>query len=175
MREHCISDPVIPLEDVRKAEKLLNNHARSWVQIFNIGESIGQMKRCTRALMSNYVMIPSLQGLRKDHKPNIGGDPILGPKMRPLCAANHAPNAAFSNLVSMATRAVGDSIASTSGEVISSEEVKRKIVDLNNAHKLEQSREEHYRNGKEIPVQNHYNSNLIVYSMEVQALYPSIK
>ena len=73
MREHFINDPVITLEDIRKAEKLLNNHARPWVRIFNIGDNIRQMKRCTRALMSNYVMIPSLQGLRKDHKSNNGG------------------------------------------------------------------------------------------------------
>ena len=51
VREHFIKDPVITLEDTRKAEKLLNNHARSWVRIFNIGDSIGQRKRCTRALM----------------------------------------------------------------------------------------------------------------------------
>ena len=88
MKEHYIDDPVISLDDMRKAKKLLNNHARSWVHIFNIGSSISQMKRCSRALMANYVMIPSLEGLRKDHKPNIGGDTILGPKMRPLCAAN---------------------------------------------------------------------------------------
>ena len=68
-------------------------------------------------------------------------DPILEPKMRPLCAANRAPNAAFSNLVSMASRAIGDSIANTSGEVIRSEEVKRKIKDLNKEHKLVNPRE----------------------------------
>ena len=52
MREQFINDPVITLEDNRKAEKLLNNHARSWVRIFNIGDSTGQGKRCTKALMS---------------------------------------------------------------------------------------------------------------------------
>ena len=73
VREHFINDPVITLEDTRKAEKLLNNHARSWVRIFYIGDSIGQGKRCMKALMSNYVMIPSLKAYAKDHKPNNGG------------------------------------------------------------------------------------------------------
>ena len=173
MREHFINDSVITLEDIRKAEKLLNNHARSWVRIFNIGDSIGQMKRCTRALMSNYVMIPSLQGLCKRPQAQLWWDPILEPKMRPLCAANQAPNAAFSNLVSMASRAIGDSIANTSGKVISSEEVKRKLEELNKEHKLVNPRENLNRSGKAVPVQNH--SNIMVYSMDVQALYPSIE
>ena len=49
VREHFIKDPVITLEDTRKAEKLLNNHARSWVCIFYIGDSIGQGKICMKA------------------------------------------------------------------------------------------------------------------------------
>ena len=100
---------------------------------------------------------------------------MLEPKIRPLCAATRAPNAAFSNLVSMASRAIGDSIANTSGEVIRSEEVKRKIKvrDLNKEHKLVNPRENLNRSGKAVPVQNH--SNIMVYSMDVQALYPSIE
>ena len=127
LSEHYEKDPVISLEEVRISEKNINNHARSWVNIFNIGGSNGQKRRCTRALMSNFVMISSLEGLRKDCKPNIGGDPILGPKMRPLCAANRSPNAAFSHLVSMTIRALSNNIASSSGEIISSEELKSRI------------------------------------------------
>ena len=161
MRKHYIDDLVITLDDVRKAEQLQNNHARFWVRFFQIGSSISEIKRCSRALMANYVMIPSLEGSRKDHKPNIGGDPILGPKMKPLCAANRAPNAAFSNLVSMVTRALGDSISETSGEVISGEEVKRKIEDLNTEHKLTVPRVRPSRPGKEIPLQDQ--ENMIIY------------
>ena len=47
--------------------------------------------------------------------------------MRPPCAANRALNAASSNLVSMTSRTIGDSIAYTSGEVIGSEEVKKTL------------------------------------------------
>ena len=80
-----------------------------------------------KALMSNYVMIPSLQGLRIRPQAQLWWDPILEPKMRPPCAANRAPNAASSNLVSMTSRTIGDSIAYTSGEVIGSEEVKKTL------------------------------------------------
>ena len=51
--------------------------------------------------------------------------------MRPLCAANRAPNAAFSNLVSMTTRALSDSIGDSSGEIISSEELKNVKIFVN--------------------------------------------
>ena len=105
----------------------------------------------------------------------------MEPKMRPPCAANRAPNAASSNLVSMTSRTIGDSIANTSGEVnrseevkeIRSEEVKRKLEDLNKEHKLVNPRENLNRSRKAVPVQNH--SNIMVYSMDVQALYPSIE
>ena len=65
MREHFIKEPVITLEDNRKAEKLLNNHARPWVRIFNIGDSIGQGKRCTKALMSKLRYDPQPPRLSK--------------------------------------------------------------------------------------------------------------
>ena len=121
--------------------------------------------------MSKFVMIPSLEGLRKDNKPNIGGDPILGPKMRPLCAANRVPNSAFSNLVSMTTRALGDSLAGSSGEIISSEELKRKVEILNTEHKLSNQGVKHPRSGKEVPIQN---DNMVIYSLDIKELYPSI-
>ena len=116
---------------MREAEKLLNNHARSWVGAFRIGDSTNQKRRCSRALISNYVTIPVLQGLRKDHKPDRNGDPILGPKLRPLCAANRAPNAALCNLVAKSAKALGDSISHLGGEIISCEELKQKIEDVN--------------------------------------------
>ena len=73
----------------------------------------------------------------------------------------------------MASRAICDSITTTSGKVISSEEVKRKLEDPNKEYKLGNPRENLNRSGKAVPVQNH--SNIMVYSMDVQALYPSIE
>ena len=75
----------------------------------------------------------------------------MEPKMRPPCAANRVPNAASSNLVSMTSRTIGDSIAYTSGEVIRSEEVKKKL-DSNKEHKLVNPRENLNRSGKADPV-----------------------
>ena len=83
-------------------------------------------------MVGRYVTIPSLQGLRKDHKGNLDGDPKKGPKLRPLAAANRAPNAALGNLVSRVVKSVGDNKASKTGtELISTEELKRRIEDVN--------------------------------------------
>ena len=114
-----------------------------------------------------------LQGLRKDHKPDMDNDPTKGPKMRPLCAANKAPNAALGNIVAQVSKAVGDSIASSGGEVISCEEMKRKIEDLNKARSEKAFKERPRRTGIAPPIQKQ--GSLKVFSMDVSALYPSIE
>ena len=160
-------------QDVRTAEEILNNHARALTRVFNIGKGIGQMRRCARALISNYVTIPVLQGLRKDHKPNREGKPVLGPKMRPLCAANKAPNAAVGNLVAQIAKAVGDTTSKKiGGEVISTEDMKRRIQDLNSSLKKETSRNEAPRRSKLPPIQDKL--DLEMFFMDVSAFYPSV-
>ena len=134
MEEHYGMDRVVTPDEVRKANNLLNDHARAWVKTMSIGEASGggQRRRCQRALITNFSMIPSLQGLRKDHKPDLGGDPTRGPKLRPLAAANKAPNAVLANLMAQVTKAVGDNLSENIGaEVISTENLKREFEDLN--------------------------------------------
>ena len=106
----------------------------AWCKVHNIGESAGssQSWRCVRNLVGNYVTIPSLQGLRKDHKGDMDGDPAKGPKLRPLAAANRAPNAALGNLVAQVTKAIGNNISEKmGGEIILTEELKRNIDEVN--------------------------------------------
>ena len=59
--------------------------------ICRMGDGNRHRWRINRALMSNYATIPPLTGLRKDHKPDLQGDPEIGPKLCPLCLANNAP------------------------------------------------------------------------------------
>ena len=100
-------------------------------------------RRCARALASHYVMIPVLQGLRKDHKADRNGDPNLGPKLRPLCAANKAPSAAFGGVVAKTVKAIADNVVKEGkGEVISTEEMKRLIEDSNKTRQSKSSREQ---------------------------------
>ena len=65
-----------------------------------------------------------MQGLRKDHKDNIGGDITKGPKLRPLAAANRAPNAPLGDLMATLPKGVADELAQKVGtEVISTYEL----------------------------------------------------
>ena len=141
--------------------------------MFSIGGGTSSKRRCARALISNYVTIPVLQGLRKDHKPNREGSEILGPKLRPLCAANRAPNAALGGIIAKTVKALSDNITDkANSEVISTEELKRKIEDVNKIIINDtNTREKLPRKNKRIPLQN---NELVAFSMDVSALYPSI-
>ena len=99
MRSHTINDSIVTPEEVRQGEIVLNNHTRQWIRICNIGGNQGHIWRVNRVLISTYNTIPPLMGLRKDHKGDLEDNPILGPKMRPLCPANIAPNAGLGGLM----------------------------------------------------------------------------
>ena len=71
----------------------------------NIGRDKNHSWRVNRALVNSFSTIPPLMGLRKDHKPDLEGDPVLGPKLRPLCPANVAPNAPLGSLQAEIVRA----------------------------------------------------------------------
>ena len=79
-------------------------------------------------MVNNWATIPSLQGLRKDHKGDLEGNPTLGPKLRPLAAANKAPNANLGNMIAKIIKAIGDDLSDRKGgEVISTEHLKNMI------------------------------------------------
>ena len=117
----------------------------------------------------------------KDHAPpssffcyplDIGGDPNRRTKMRQLCAPNKAPNAALGNLILRVSRALGNSIIETVGEIIISEELKQKIED-GNIEIANENREKKHRLNELLHIQAQ--QNLVIYSMDVIALYQSIK
>ena len=88
-----------------------------------------------RALILNFTLVPVMEGLRKDHKGNIHCGSNLGPKLRPLCAANRAPNSALGEIIAKVVKAVADSVVSKNGngEVISTEELKHSIEEQKKA------------------------------------------
>ena len=132
MEEHVSKDSIVSPSDIRAGEKILNNTSKAWIRMFNIGEGQGHGWRVNRALLSNYAPIPPLAGLRKDHKPLINGEPDLGPKLRPLCPANHAPNAPLSNIISRVCKGLADEMLERHGtEVVSTEELMYNISEAN--------------------------------------------
>ena len=86
--EHVRKDHIVTSSAVREGELLMNNHTRQWVRFARIGENHNHIWRVNRALISNYLSIPPLMGLRKDHKGDIDDNPEKGLKLRPLCLAN---------------------------------------------------------------------------------------
>ena len=174
MSEHFKSDPEATPEEVRTAEILLNEVSRSLSKILGLGVNQDQNRKCTNTLISNHATIPTLQGLRKDHKEDMEGDPKIGPKLRPLCAANRAPNAPLSNLVSQIMKAVGDDVSKVyNTEVISAEELMRFIEEANKELKIQSEQiQKPARSGTLPSIQIH--NKPIVGSMDVKALYPSI-
>ena len=68
---------------------------------------------------------------------------------------------------------MGDSICETSGEVISGEEVERKIEDLKKEPRLTDPKIRPSRPVKKVPIQDQ--ENMINYSMDVKVLCPSIQ
>ena len=106
MQKHVRKDTVVTPDGVREGELIMNNHSRSWVRLANIGGGHNHEWRVNRALVTNFSTIPPLIGMRKDHKTNINNDPVLGPKLRPLCPANVAPNASLWNLMASLCKAL---------------------------------------------------------------------
>ena len=107
----------------RDTETLVNNHSRVWSKILKIGKNNNQQSGCKDALLVDHANIPVLQGLRKDHNPPIDNDPIMGPKLRPLCAANKSTTAPLGNCMAKVVRAATDEIAEKTGtEIINIEE-----------------------------------------------------
>ena len=147
--------------------------------MFNIGESAGSSQgwKFVRNLVGNYVTIPSLQGLRKDHKGDMDGDPVKGPKLRPLAAANRAPNAALGNLVAQVTKAIGNNICEKfGGEIISTEELKRNIDEANSkirkSWKTEREKAESFRKSRRSskPTMIQERDVLTIFGMDVVTL-----
>ena len=136
------------------------------------------MWRVNRALISNHMTIPPLMGLRKDHKSDINDNPVLGPKLRPLCPANVSPNAALGGLMASVARATGDEFQSRENtEVISTEELKFCISEANNRIKDRiqgwlQANHRPRRTDSLPPIQDM--GSTVVLSMDVKALYLSV-
>ena len=124
MQEHVVKDTVVTPDMVREGEILINNHARAWTRMAQIGRRNNHSWRVNRALVTNFSTIPPLVGLRKDHKADLQNNKVLGPKLRPLCPANIAPNAPLGNVIGMICRALADKHqVRAKTELISTEEL----------------------------------------------------
>ena len=178
MKEHTEHDVIANYKEVSGKENFLNNHCQVWSKILKMGSRSKQFRRCKATLTSRFKPIPVLGGARKDHKPC--SDPRRGPKQRPICQARIAPNAPLGNIITSIIKGVSEELCcKLQTESGSTEEVQR-IIDDGNAKirtYLDNIRVKVPRTAKEntdlkMKIDK---GNLVIGSMDVKALYPSIQ
>ena len=118
-------------------------------------------------------------GLRKDYKDDLEDSPILGPKLRPLCPANIAPNANLGSLIAKTIKILADEVqVKINTKILSTEELKHHIEIVNSniknrvANHSESLAQRVRRMNTVPPIQDF--SDTITLSMDVTALYSSI-
>ena len=169
MEKHYQEHEVSSMEEVEKTEAELNNHSRCIAKIISLGKEAGknQTKRCNNALIVKNCGLPTLYGMRKDHKE--GWDKELGPPMRPLCNGKLGPNAPLGNLISKIIRPAREKLnEDLNTEVLSTEELQNNIEEFN-----EKNRKNEYKKPKMKSVYNHKVKSCIQ-KQDVKALFPAI-
>ncbi|CAI9726558.1 Hypothetical predicted protein [Octopus vulgaris] len=83
---------------MRKEKKILNAHMMMWTIV------LGPQKRTANNFQARNNDIPTLYGLRKNHK--ITTDPVAGPPTKPVCEANIASNHRISYFLSVIIRPI---------------------------------------------------------------------
>ena len=69
-------------------------------------------------MVNNWTIIPTLQGLCMDHKGDLKGNPVLGPKLRPLAATNKTPKTNLGNMIAKLSQPIGKNLSSNKSEEI---------------------------------------------------------
>ena len=144
MEPHINPHQISNMVEVRESEAILNQHAKAWISIMAVGTNAGegQHKRCRDAMKVTDSGIPTLEGMRKDHKQ---GEYPNGPPLRPLANAWVGPNANLGNLMCRIIRPIREELRDRIGtEVLNSEEMLRKIQDFNSNSSID-IRNEHER------------------------------
>ena len=150
--QHTSKDTTINEDEYAILIKEINAHAIMWCNFLKAGEfssSNGDQRIKENMIASEMCDPPPLYTLRKDHKKFT--DRIKGPPTRPVCGATRAYNGRMSHILSMILK-----------------EVKRKDVDTcESTEDILSAIEEVNKNKTE-------NENLVVGSLDVKALYPSL-
>ena len=147
---HISEDKVVTDKEVAAIEKLMNGHSYQLCRIFGVCSTWDDGQRVKSAMTNKKLPPPSLKLSHKDHKKKIPGKPA---PCRPICGASISPNGQTSNLVSMVLNRLADAYdggteCKSTEEMIAGIEEKVNIRD-------------------DI-------SEMIVGSMDVRALYPSL-
>ena len=156
MKNHVRGDTQMEKKDVDNTERVMSGHAIMWARILEVGEDWRHWMRVKSAMVNYGGSIPPLYGMRKDHKEVPIGQEEVGPPARPVCGANKSPNGALSNILSKILDKLSDCIdEEVKTECRSTEEMVAEFKRVNSLNEAEEER--------------------VVFSMDVKALYPSLK
>ena len=156
MKNHVRGDTQMETKDVVNTERVMSGHAIMWARMLKVGEDWRHWTRVKSAMMNNGGPIPPLYGMRKDHKAVPIGQEEVGPPARPVCGASKSPNGALSNILSKILDKLSDCIdEEVRTECRSTEEM---VAEFNRINRL-----------------NEEGGEKTVFSMDVKALYPSLK
>ena len=148
-QEHIINDQVITLEEYKEIEKNANFHAKTWARISQAGSLQRDAKRIKENLIINDTQPPPLYTCRKDHKET--EDEVVGPPTRPICGVVDSATDRLSYVLSTVLNEIWK--RNTETVCMSTEELKAEIENVN---------------------RNISGRDIVVGSMDVKALYPSL-
>ena len=143
---HIRGDEAIPMKQYDCIEQHLSAHSVMWSRMLRMGTSLGHAERFKDNMISKYSPIAPMYGLRKDHKD------LSEPPMRPVCGASSSNNRKLSFTLSTILSALWKHVSNKTC-CMSTEEMAAEISRVNEL------------NGS---------TPLIVGSMDVAALYPSL-
>ena len=159
-----LTDKHISWDEVKSIETFLNRHSIQIVKSLRMGTvHFKQEDRVQKAYTSKGAKPGVVYFLIKDHKQIKPGE-IL-PPVRPVCSAKNGPGSRLSNLLSTILNRATDAMNSNS-ECMSTEEALRKFLDANRDIKRRCETDHVFRNVAQ---------SIIVLSMDVCALYPSLR
>ena len=158
LKEHIKDDVEVDEKVLRESETDLNRHSAQLAKDFRIGAAWGHEPRVKEAVTAVNSLTPNTYGLRKNHKPEVLGQEITGPKVRPVCGAKEAPNSRLGQIAADIINMVADFIEKRKGSksTISTEEMAAGILKYNKMAKLRKRKR-------------------ILMSMDVKGLYPNLE
>ena len=154
MKEHVENDATVTKEEYTKVEEEMNGHAVMWGRMLGVGAAHGHRDRVKKALLSHDSSAPVLRGHRKDHKAAAPGLEEQGPPMRPVVNAKRGAIARLSHLLSKLVAIVAEE-ADTDKVCENTEEVMEAIEKINE--------------------EPNNNNDIIIGSLDVKGLYPSLE
>ena len=145
---HVVGDEVVNMETKNRYDKEIDAHAEMWTRILNAGVNTGNHDRIRGSMKTRNNPPAPLSVLRKDHKRY--EDEVIGPPGRPVCGGDVSYNKRLSHLISML---LSDVYTGEKTVCSSTEELLAEVKRLN---------------------EEGLDSDDIIGSMDVEALYPSL-